>query len=124
MSRRGAAVGATCALLLGLALSLPEHSYAGETCRTVRGRMSFYNGAPAVRIWITGTKRLLGVHDGSYANLDYLPSNVRKLWEGSGDVWSHSIHGDFRVCASTRERPGWMQIVRVEKGSNLRLKAN
>src|SRR4051812_48518534 len=101
------------ALLVGLAVAVPTVGHTDEACRTIHGRMSVYNGAPSVRIWIIGTKRLVGVHDQNYANLDYLPAKVRKLWESSGDVWSHSVYGDFRICAVTPEHPGWMQIVRV-----------
>ena len=30
-------------------------------CKTIRGRLSLYNGTPPLRIWVVGTKRLLGV---------------------------------------------------------------
>ncbi len=33
-------------------------------CFTVHGRLSAWNGAPTMRIWRIGTKRILGVHDG------------------------------------------------------------
>jgi len=115
---------AACTLALGLSLLLSGNSLASEPCRTVHGRMSFYNGAPSVRIWIVGSKRVLGVHDGNYSDLSYLPANVRTPWEGSGDVWSHSVYGDFRVCPLTPEHHGWMQIVRVESGRNLRIQPN
>jgi hypothetical protein len=40
-----------------------KHPQLVGTCFTVRGRLSVYNGAPALRIWRIGTKRILGVSE-------------------------------------------------------------
>jgi hypothetical protein len=39
--------------------SCKEHPMLSGPCFKVRGRMSFYNGNPTVRIWPLGTKRML-----------------------------------------------------------------
>jgi len=81
-------------------------------CFTVHGRLSLYNGAWTARIWRIGTKRLLGVDD------DFpLP------WFGAKHVdWGTDVYGDFEVCPFVAEKPGAMQIVCVENGSNLVVK--
>ena len=33
-----------------------------DSCHIVHGRLMAYNGTPTFRIWVVGTKRLLGVH--------------------------------------------------------------
>jgi len=74
--------------------------------------MELWNGAPSVRIWVAGTRRVLGVvqpHD----SFDDLPASVRTIWNGK-DVeadWATAIHGDFKVCPVGEARPGRMQQV-------------
>jgi hypothetical protein len=88
-------------------------------CRTVHGRMFAANGNPALRIWVVGTKRLLGIDGDEDLSLDQLPANVRKLWLPVGNLFDASVYGDFRVCAQKPQRPGVMQIVTVTHASNL-----
>lgn len=107
------------AAALALGLASLDSSSAAEPCRTVRGRMELTNGTPSVRIWLVGTKRMLGVHQQDEL-FDQLPVNIRRAWEGSDGVAGHRLFGDFRVCPRTPSRPGWMQMVSVESGTNLR----
>lgn len=89
-------------------------------CRTVRGRMSLANGTPSVRIWVVGTHRVLGVvqQDESFGDL---PANVRHLWAAHGDdaMWSSDLFGDFRVCPVAVNKPGHMQLVRLNEATRL-----
>jgi hypothetical protein len=103
-----------------LSLGAADAARAVEGCETVRGRMQVTNGTPSVRIWLVGTKRMLGVREQD-AQFENLPAEVRKAWASKGPPWEHRLYGDFRVCALTSERPGWMQMVRVESGKNLRV---
>ena len=80
-------------------------------CYQVRGRLSFYNGTPATRIWIIGTHRMLGVRSED----QNLPANVKKLLKGFND----RIFGDFTVCPLTKEQPGKMRIVFVQSSSHV-----
>jgi hypothetical protein len=90
-----------------------------DACFTVHGRYAIYNGgSPQTRIWIIGSKRLLGVGD---------------LIEGEDDPWipanlkSHlrlgvEIFGDFEVCPLAKEQAGAMRTVCVESASHLVIK--
>ena len=85
------------------------------TCFSVRGRLSLYNGAPTIRLWRSGTKRMLGV-SGSYAQPGYssVPLEIERLLDWETEVW-----GDFKVCPLTRQRPREMQMICIESGKNL-----
>lgn len=84
-------------------------------CFTVRGRLSLYNGAPTIRLWRAGTRRMLGV-SGSYAEEGYssIPAEIEKQLNWETELW-----GDFEVCPFTRERPGEMRMICIESGKNL-----
>lgn len=84
-------------------------------CFTVRGRLSLYNGAPTVRLWKAGTRRMLGV-SGSYAEEGYssIPAEIERQLNWETELW-----GDFEVCPFTRERAGHMRMVCIESGKNL-----
>lgn len=90
-------------------------------CFTVHGRLSLYNGTPSARIWIIGTKRLLGVVD--YENPrkpedSVLAKEIEKSLKRHLD-WHRNIYGDFVVCPVSRYKPGWMQFVYVKSASKL-----
>lgn len=90
-----------------------EHSRSVVAkCFIVRGRLGFYNGAPSARIWIIGTKRLLGVHE------DILPDELSSKMTSFG----MQAFGDFRVCPLTPEKPGVMQIVCIVSTKNIKYK--
>jgi hypothetical protein len=77
----------------------------------VHGRLSNWNGNPSQRIWIIGTKRMLGIREGTE-----LPANLTKLF---GD-FDTEVYGDFAVCPLTKSKPGVMQIICVQSANNLR----
>lgn len=81
----------------------------------VRGRLSVYNGTPSIRLWKSGTKRMLGV-SGSYAQPGYrsIPEDVEKHLNWETEVW-----GDYMVCPFTRQHPQKMQLICIELGKNL-----
>lgn len=87
-------------------------------CSSVRGRVRFYNGNPSYRIWIIGTKRLLGLYEhwgpGNSPEWPIVPENLSNLMNPYDDVF-----GNFVVCPFTKHTPGWMQTVCVESASNL-----
>lgn len=76
----------------------------------VRGRLSAWNGNPTFRIWIVGTKRMLGIRQGTE-----MPKELQALL-GSFET---EVVGDFVVCPLTRPKKGVMQIVCVGSASNL-----
>jgi hypothetical protein len=74
------------------------------------------NGTPSVRIWPSGTHRLLGVIDPKSENPgeaeEALPINVQRLLTKEND-WT--VWGDFYVCPVEPEHSGWMRTVVVKK---------
>ena len=84
-------------------------------CFVVRGRLSLYNGAPTIRLWRAGTKRMLGV-SGSYAQAGYrsVPAEVEKQLSWETELW-----GEYLVCPFTLQRPGEMQMICIEAGKKI-----
>jgi hypothetical protein len=74
------------------------------TCFKVHGRLSNWNGNPAQRIWVIGTKRMLG----NRGDTD-LPKALKDKLGDFDDVAT----ADFEVCPFTLQQPGRMQIVCV-----------
>jgi hypothetical protein len=95
-----------------VALAMAASLTTSGACRTVHGRMDLWNGAPTVRIWVTGTRRVLGVEQPTQS-FDDLPPAVQRIWRGGEADWATAIYGDFEVCALTPRRPGRMQQVRL-----------
>ena len=93
-----------------------EHPQINGKCFSVRGRLSVYNGAPAVRIWRIGTRRVLGISEQRFSLPGYrnLPESVAH--ELSGD---NEILGDFLVCPFTKPKPREMQLVCIESAKNV-----
>jgi hypothetical protein len=114
------------AIVLGLNLSPIAVQAADDTnpacrkdsrviaaCFTVHGHISNWNGNPTRRIWITGTKRMLGVRDGTD-----LPAPLN---EALGD-FDHEVNGDFDFCPFTPQKPGVMQVGCIAGVSNYQIK--
>jgi len=81
-----------------------------SACFKVRGRLSNWNGNPTQRIWIVGTKRVLGVREDTD-----LP---KALADKMGDFDDVAV-GDFEVCPLTREQAGKMQVVCIASVSGV-----
>ena len=97
-----------------------KHPRLAAPCFTARGRMNFANGAPSVRVWLVGTKRVVGVSEGKYHDPKYcnLPAEiVAKL------SWDTDLFGDFVFCPFEHSQPGVMQLVCVDSGTNLVVRA-
>lgn len=110
-----------CALIL-IGVSLLAASAQASSCRkdprvvaacfSVRGRLSNWNGNPTRRIWIVGTRRMLGLRDGTL-----LPPGI----EGALGDFDHEVYGDFEFCPFTTAKPGAMQVGCVAEVSNYRV---
>jgi len=81
-------------------------------CFTVHGRLSYWNGAPATRISVIGTKRILGVPD------EIVPESTASQVSDSVEAL-----GNYRVCPMTKERPGHMQMVCIDSAENVTYKS-
>ena len=93
------------------------------TCYWTHGRLGFYNGTPAVRLWKVGTHRLLGIYSGPSLDrfgLDNenpeLPANVERVWD---PIHNGRLFGDFEVCPLEPEQHGAMQAACIESAKNL-----
>src|SRR5438046_10440724 len=79
--------------------SCREPSQLVGKCFKVHGRLSTYNGNPAVRLWRIGTRRVLGVSDQRFSLPGYrnIPEDLVKQLDGENEIL-----GDFLVCPITR----------------------
>jgi hypothetical protein len=95
-----------------------DSGIVGE-CFTVHGRYALYNGgSPQTRIWIIGSKRLLGVEDLVEGEDDpWIPANLKSHLRPGIDIF-----GDFEVCPLSKEQAGAMRMVCVESASRLVIK--
>ena len=98
--------------------SCREHPQLVSTCFKVRGRLAVYNGAPALRIWKIGTKRMLGVSEQRFAidGVRNVPEDVQTKIDQN-----KLLYGDFLVCPFTARRANEMQLVCIESVTNLRI---
>lgn len=96
------------------AIRCVSHPNRVGECRKVHGRLSAFNGAPTFRVWVIGTKRVLGISDRDASpSFEKLPASLRK--EVS---FEHSVIGDFLFCPFSAEKPGVMQFGCVESAEN------
>lgn len=96
-----------------------------NSCYWTHGRLSFYNGTPAFRLWPTGTHHLLGIYSGPSVGIHHndnednehpeFPSNVRREY----DPLKNRIFADFEVCPLEPEHPGAMQAACIESAKNI-----
>jgi hypothetical protein len=95
--------------------SCRHHPQLVGKCFSIHGRLSVYNGAPALRIWKIGTKRMLGVSEQRFAVPGYrnVPENIQSQINQDVDLL-----GDFLVCPFTRAKAGEMQMVCIEDVKN------
>ncbi len=89
------------------------HAVETNQTETVHGRLSFYNGTPSCRIWIVGTKRLLGIRESGDEAAD-MPKELHDLMS-----WDREIFADFVIEPLTPYKEGVMQTVRVVSVSKI-----
>src|SRR5207249_3245160 len=103
--------------VVAFASSSEQSLCAEQTNRTerlnVHGRLMYYNGTPSCRIWVVGTKRLLGVRQ-SGDEVAYMPKRLRDLMS-----WDREIFADFVVEPLTTYKSGVMQMVRVVSAAKI-----
>jgi hypothetical protein len=100
--------------------SCREHPQLVGKCSTVHGRLSVYNGNPAVRLRPLGTKRILGVSDQRFKLPDYrnIPESLAQQLNSENE-----LVGDFQVCPFTRSKPGEMQLICIQSAKNVVVRA-
>lgn len=88
----------------------------------MHGRLQFYNGTPAFRLWKVGTARLLGIYSGPGSEkinaLDNekpeLPAELRNY-----EPLRERVYADFEVCPLEPEKKGKMQAACIESARNI-----
>ena len=100
----------------------PENT---NSCYWQHGRIGYYNGTPAIRLWKIGTNRLLAIYSGPSVDrygLDnedpQMPANLKRTLKPS----QNQVFGDFEVCPLEPEREGAMQAACIESAKNLAVK--
>ena len=78
----------------------------------IHGRLSLANGNPGFRIWIVGTKRILGVAE-SPPEEPLMPAKLVEV------ARKNLVFGDFTVVPLTKDEPGVMRMVRVIRAEHL-----
>ena len=96
--------------------SCRDHPQLIGKCFAVHGRLSVYNGAPAVRLWRSGSRRILGVSEQRFNLPGYrnLAESLSQQLNGDNEIF-----GDFLACPFTRPNPREMQLVCVESAKNV-----
>jgi len=105
---------------VGAMIALQPASTARLNQATVHGRLTTCTSIPNARIWIIGTKRILGVEDANAnpAGDTLLPGALDKEMFALPPC-SKAAFGDFTVCPLTPSRPGIMQRVCVSSAANV-----
>jgi hypothetical protein len=87
-------------------------------CFAVHGRLNSWNGTPTYRIWVLGTKRVLGVSEGRFGPNGYelLPREIPQPTSFDTEYF-----GDFTVCPFEPEQPKKMRLVCVSAVNHLRI---
>jgi hypothetical protein len=98
--------------------SCREHPQVVSKCFKVHGRLAVYNGAPALRIWKIGSKRMLGVSEQRFKVDGF--RNIPEEVEAKLDQ-NKFLYGDFVVCPFTPPRSNEMQLICIESVANLRI---
>ena len=94
-----------------------QHPQLSGPCYQIRGRLSVYNGAPALRIWPIGSNRLLGISAARFflPNYENIPADVlAQLATADSQMFA-----DFVVCPFTQDLPGVMRLVCVDSAENI-----
>jgi len=120
----GKAAVAAAALLAASATALAEEApppckgapTIAAACFTVHCRLGVYNGIP-IRIWVMGTRRMLGVKDASGGGVTVRPEIQTLL--SQDEPGATVVYGDYEVCPLSKAHPGWMQFVCIESTAHL-----
>ncbi|MBL9201735.1 MAG: hypothetical protein JNL39_14590 [Opitutaceae bacterium] len=75
--------------------------------------MSLYNGPPGFRIWVIGTKRILGITESPLEN-PLMPEKLLELARAGNLVF-----GDFTVVPITKDEVGVMRRVRLVRAERV-----
>ncbi|MCH8321481.1 MAG: hypothetical protein IIB64_00195 [Proteobacteria bacterium] len=99
------------------ATTCKNHPEIVASCYETRGRISFHwAGPPTTVMWKIGTKRILGLAK-KLGKDEFIGP---KVVENNSGVNIY-VFGNFTVCPFTKDKPGFMQFVCIQKAENLRI---
>jgi hypothetical protein len=84
-------------------------------CYQVHGRLRLTNGSPGVRLWVIGTKRVLGVGTLEDDENNIMPVKVSSQFLNTAT----QIYADFLVCPFEKDIPGKMRMICIESAKNM-----
>ena len=115
VGKRALLATALAAAFCGAAESRPHD------CYWINGRLTLGNGTPAIRLWPSGTNRLLGVSaaDNQPESDKALPAKVSAFFRENR---TDRIWGSFKVCPLAQDRAGVMRPVTLVAARNLKLR--
>ena len=96
-----------------------------NSCYWTHGRLSFYNGTPAFRLWPIGTHHLLGIYSGPSVGIRYDDNEDNEHPEFPSDVskkfvpLKNRVFADFEVCPLEPEHRGAMQAACIESAKSI-----
>lgn len=96
------------------ALSEERTRLVGEAFE-IHGRLGVYNGTPSCRIWVVGTRKVLGIRE-TETECPIPPKLLQILREDINDRW---IYGDFTIVPLTEPQEGVMQVVTLMTAKNI-----
>ncbi len=82
----------------------------------VHGRISPWNGTPTFRIWVVGTKRILGVTD---QDSESIPKSFLDLFLSQTSVFGTKVYADFYVEPLKPDKKGFMRPIRLLKAKKI-----
>jgi hypothetical protein len=91
-----------------------HHGVFVGPCFTIHGRMYAANGSPSYRIWIVGSNRIFGVHEGIGETACSPPAMLDSLIRED-----KLIYADFVVRPVTPDTPGLMRMVCVASARHI-----
>lgn len=97
---------------IGPALGCRSNPARSGACFAAQGRLALYNGTPAIRIRLKGSKRLLGVLP---AEDEIMPAALKEALD-----FEHDLSADLILCPLTPARTGQMQGVCIESATAIR----
>jgi len=96
-----------------------EHPQVNGLSFVVHGILRVHNGAPSVRLWKIGTKRVLGISEEMYYRDGFC--NLPK-WLAQKLNPDNEIIGDFVVYPFTADKQGVMRLVCIDTAYNLTIR--
>jgi hypothetical protein len=85
----------------------------------IHGRLSAYNGNPTLRIWIVGSKRILGIMAPEGKEGDLVPKKILDVFDDGQGWFTREMYADFTVEPLAPDIQEHMRPVRILDAKNV-----